>query len=104
MDERTGSCVIVMMMGAVLMLFRLVRCDVPAAVIAGRRLLEAGVAIERAAFEILLQSGLRLFREITGIARQRELVAAAVALMGIPVGQQRRVMVMRPARHLSGAA
>ena len=44
-----------------------------------------------------------IFRgEIARIARQCQLVAATVALAGIPVGQEGGVMIVSPAAHLPG--
>src|SRR5262245_33268258 len=55
------------------------RFDVPAAVVAGRCLLEAIDAVERSAVEELLDPRPLVLVEDTQVPRQNELVAAAVA-------------------------
>src|SRR6478752_7195321 len=62
----TGS----MLMSRMLMFVGLVRRDVPAAVVASRRLFVTRVAQERAAFEVLLQAVLILLRQVPRVARQ----------------------------------
>ena len=57
--------------------------DVPAAVVAGGGLVVTAVAVERAAVEELLQALAVLGREVAGVERQGQLVAAAVALVQV---------------------
>jgi hypothetical protein len=53
--------------------------NVPATVVAGRRLLETSVAVERAAEEELLQSCPVVVGQLAGIDGQVDLVAATIA-------------------------
>jgi len=62
-----------------LMFLNKLGCDVPAAVVAGGSLVVTAVAVVRSAIEELLQPGSILGIEFAGIARQGQLVAAAVA-------------------------
>ena len=59
------------MVRVLLVFLDLVAGDVPAAIAAGGGLLEAGVAVERAAAEGLLEAVLIFFRQVTGVAWER---------------------------------
>src|SRR5258708_554407 len=78
--------------------------DVPAAVVAGRRLLVAGVAVERATLEILLEPGLLLGGQLARILRDRQLMTAAVARLVAQPREEIRIMVVHPAADLARAA
>src|SRR3954451_9262940 len=90
-------------MGVFLVFRVLVLGDVPAAVVAGGGLAEAGVAVERAAAEELFQPALVLGREVAGVFRQVHVAAAAVALGGGQARQQRGVVLVGPAADLTRA-
>src|SRR5438270_9787947 len=92
------------MMRGVLMLVVFIRRDVPAAIVAGGRLLIARIAQQWPALEILFKPGLIVRGEIAGIARQRQVVAAAVALVFAPLGQEGDVMIVCPTADLPGTA
>src|SRR5262245_49798058 len=77
--------------------------DMPAAVATRWGFVIARIAQERTAIEVLFEPFLEFRREIAGVARQSEVIAAALAFLLVPLGQERRVMVVRPTAHLAGA-
>src|ERR1019366_211315 len=91
-----------MMMGVVLGFVGLFRRDVPTAIVARWGFVVTGIAQQRSALEILFEPRLVVHREIAGIAGQRQVVAAAVALPLVPVGQQRGIVIVGPAADLAG--
>src|SRR4051794_29009049 len=84
-------------MGLALVLGDEVLGDVPAAVATGRGFFVAGVAVERAAVEELLQAAAVLRGQFAGLARQRQFVAAAVAVaLGVLAEERGEVVVDGP--------
>ena len=85
--------------GQALVLGDAVRRDVPAAIVAGRGLVIAAVAVEGAAVEELLQAHPVVGAQRAGVERQRHLAAAAVALVQVVFLDDGGVMVVDAARH-----
>ncbi len=73
-------------MNDMLMFTDFFRRNMPTAIVARRSFFITGIAQERAPLEILFESRLIVRRQIPRIARQRQLVAAAIALVGVPLG------------------
>src|ERR1043165_7333900 len=98
-----GESLMIVMMRVVLVLFNLVGRDVPAAIITGGGFLKARIAVQRSALEILFESILIFRRQIAWIARKRQLVAATVTLTQVPLREERRVVIVRPAAQIGRA-
>jgi hypothetical protein len=70
--------------------------NVPTAIVTGRGLIVARIAVKRAAVEKLLQPSVVLGGEVARFARQRQLIATPLAVAAIELTQQPRVMIMNP--------
>jgi len=90
-------------MSVFVVLFDLILGDMPTTIIALRRFVEAGIAVEGSPLEGLLQPSLVFFGQITRITGQGKMAAAAVTGAGDQTIHEGHKMVVNPARHLPGA-